>query len=55
MKQYNKKILEAITKGIRLALDDFEDIDNNSSVSSKQDIIAGGHFVEYARFKHMDR
>lgn len=53
MKYCNKHILEAINKGIRLALDDFEDIDDNSSVSSKQDIIDGGHFVEYARFKHI--
>ena len=39
MKQYNKKILEAITKGIQLALDDYEDKDLNEPLSSKHDII----------------
>ena len=33
MKNYNK-ILEAVNRGIQLALDDYEDIEDNSSVSS---------------------
>ena len=37
--KYNKKILEAINRGIRLALDDYEDIKNNEPISSKHDII----------------
>lgn len=36
MKQYNKQILEAINRGIKLALDDFED---DEQLSSKHDII----------------
>ena len=38
MKNY-KQILEAINKGIKLALDDYEDIKNNSSISQHNDII----------------
>lgn len=36
MKKY---ILEAINRGIRLALDDYEDIEKNEPISSKHDII----------------
>ena len=35
----NNKILEAINRGIQLALDDFEDIENNNSVSQSSDVI----------------
>lgn len=35
----NNKILEAINRGIQLALDDFEDIENNNSVSQLSDVI----------------
>ena len=38
MKYYNK-ILEAVNRGIQLALDDYQDIEDNNSVSSKQDVI----------------
>ena len=34
MKEFNKHILEAIHRGIKLALDDYQDIDPNSSVSN---------------------
>ena len=37
MKQYNKQILEVINRGIRLTIDDIEDIDD--SISSKSGII----------------
>jgi len=35
----NKQILEAVNRGIKLALDDFEDIENNSSISQSSDVI----------------
>ena len=38
MKNYNK-ILEAVNRGIKLALDDFENDEPNSSLSQKSDII----------------
>ena len=38
MKNYNK-ILEAVNKGIQLALDDYQDIEPNSSISQTNDII----------------
>ena len=38
MKNY-KQILEAINRGIKLALDDYQDIDPNSSISQTNDII----------------
>ena len=34
MKKFNKQILEAINKGIKLALDDYQDMSDNSSVQS---------------------
>ena len=34
MKNY-KHILEAINRGIKLAIDDYEDIENNEPISSK--------------------
>ena len=37
--KYNKKILEAINRGIKLALDDFNDEDNITQLSSKQNVI----------------
>ena len=36
---YNKHILEAITKGIKLALDDYQDTEDNSSVSQSSNVI----------------
>ena len=38
MKNYNK-ILEAINRGIYLALDDYEDNEPNSSLSQHNDVI----------------
>ena len=38
MKNY-KQILEAINKGIQLALDDYQDIEQNSSISQSNDVI----------------
>ena len=35
----NKQILEAINRGIRLALDDYQNIEDIESISSKHDII----------------
>ena len=34
MKEFNKHILEAVRRGIRLALDDYQDIEPNSSTSN---------------------
>ena len=48
MKQYNKQILEAINRGIRLAIDDFEDIDD--SISSKSGIIQNDNNMPYLRW-----
>ena len=39
MKHFNKQILEAVRKGIQLALDDYQDIVPNSSISQTNDII----------------
>ena len=39
LKKMNKQILEAVNKGIQLALDDYQDIDSNSSISSDNDVI----------------
>ena len=39
MKKFNKHILEAVNRGIQLALDDFEDIEDNNTLSSKNDVI----------------
>ena len=50
---YNKHILEAITKGIKLALDDYQDTEDNSSVSSKSDIIRNENTMEKL-IKHYD-
>ena len=38
MKNY-KQILEAVNKGIKLALDDYQDIEPNSSISQTNDVI----------------
>ena len=50
---YNKQILEAVTRGIKLALDDFQDIEDNSSISSKPDIIRNENTMENL-IKHHD-
>ncbi len=47
MGNYNK-ILEAVSKGINIVLDDYDDIDTTQSSSS--DIIDDGHMGEYAIF-----
>jgi len=39
IKKFNKQILEAIQRGINLALDDFEDEENITLTSSKTNII----------------
>ena len=39
MKRFNKQILEAVHRGIQLALDDYQDIEPNSSISSTNDVI----------------
>lgn len=44
-----KQILEAINRGIQLALDDYED---DSKLSTKQNIVNVGHFNEYVQFMH---
>ena len=49
MKNYNK-ILEAIHRGIKLAIDDY-DFDNSNLQSSTSDIIDDGNFSEYIRFR----
>ena len=36
MKNYNNKILEAVNRGIQLALDDFDDEDQVQNIKSKQ-------------------
>ena len=35
----NEQILEAINRGIKLALDDYQDIEDNSSISQSNDVI----------------
>lgn len=45
MKNYNK-ILEAVDRGVRLALDDYEDIEGNKSISSERDIIQNKEYVK---------
>ena len=45
MKQFNKQILEAVHRGIKLALDDYQDIDPNSSISSTNDIIDAEDYI----------
>ena len=42
----NKQILEAVHRGIQLALDDYQDIDPNSSVSSTNDVIDVNNVIE---------
>ena len=39
MKNFNKHILEAVNRGIKLALDDYQDMEPNSSISSDNDVI----------------
>ena len=39
MKRFNKQILEAINKGIQLALDDYQNIETNNSISQNNDVI----------------
>ena len=47
----NKYILEAINRGIKLALDDYEDIENNEPISSKHDIIKSNDMKNYIQFR----
>ena len=53
MKTLNKHILEAVTRGIKLALDDCEDMEDNGSVSAKSDIIRNENTIEKL-IKHHD-
>ena len=46
MKKFNKHILEAINKGIKLALDDYEDVEQNSSISQHNDIIDAENVIK---------
>ena len=47
----NKQILEAINRGIKLALDDYQDIEDNSSISQDIDIIDSDDVLQhYAQF-----
>ena len=46
MKQFNKQILEAINRGIQLALDDYQDIEPNSSISSPNDVIDAKDIIQ---------
>ena len=46
MKYFNKHILEAVNKGIRLALDDYQDIEPNSSISNDNDVIDAEDYIE---------
>lgn len=39
MKDFNKQIVEAVSRGIQIALDDYEDIQPNSSISQSNDVI----------------
>ena len=39
MKKINKQILEAVNRGIQLALDDYQDIKDNSSISQTNNVI----------------
>ena len=39
MKQFNKQILKAVNKGIKLALDDYQDIEPIGSISGDNDVI----------------
>ena len=49
--KHNNKILEAVNRGIRLALDDYEDIENNEPISSKHDIIKSNDMKNYIQFR----
>ena len=44
MKNY-KQILEAVHRGIQLALDDYEDIEDNNSISQNSDIIKSEDYI----------
>ena len=46
MKYFNKHILEAVNKGIKLALDDYQDIEPNSSISQTNDVIDAEDVIE---------
>ena len=47
----NKYILEAINRGISIALDDYEDIEKNEPMSSKHDIIKNNDMKNYIQFR----
>ena len=49
--KYNNKILEAINRGIGIALDDYEDIEKNEPISSKHDIIKSNDMKNYIQIK----
>lgn len=45
MKIFNKHILEAVNRGIKLALDDYEDVESNSEIKSS-DVISGDESIK---------
>ena len=47
MRIINKKILEAVHRGIQLALDDYQDIEPNSSISHDNDVIDSEDIIMY--------
>ena len=47
MKRFNKQILEAVNRGIKLALDDYEDVEQNSSISPNKDIINNDDVIRH--------
>ena len=47
MRIINKKILEAVNRGIQMALDDYQDIEPNSSISSSNDVINAKDVVQH--------
>ena len=42
---FNKHILEAIGKGIKLALDDYNDLEDKEQLSSKSTIIGDEEYI----------
>ncbi len=52
MKEFSKHILEAVNKGIQIALDDYEDIEPISSISPNSDVIDDSNDVKKYAFVH---
>ena len=47
MKNFNRHILEAVNRGIQIALDDYEDIEPNSSLSHYNDVINNDDVIRH--------